>query len=257
MISDDFSGSVLGSAWTLFGPNGTAGSLGTSGAESYLTLTADAGNHDLWGVNRSARALQAIADTDFEVEARYLSAPTQQYQMQGILAEQDASNWIRFDTYSNGTALFAFAAVTVGGSTSSRFNVAIAGGSAPYLRVTRSGDVWTFSHSTDGASWTVAGSFTQAMTVGSVGPFAGSTTGTAYTAQVDYFFDTANIPPTEDGIGLSGTPVATDDALANRRGGRAAHRPGDAAGQRHRPERRPADDHRHRAGGERHADRQR
>ncbi len=217
LISDDFFASVLSGDWAVFGPSGTSTNLATSGEEAYLELTTSPGDHDVWTQNRSSRVLQAVADEDFDVVAKFLSTPTAQYQMQGILVEEDADSWIRFDTYSDGNTLYAFAAVTLDGFPTALINVAIPGGSAPYLNVTRSGDVWTFSYSTDGASWTVAGSFTQALNVTAIGPFAASTgAAPGFTAEVDYFFDATNLPAVEDGMSTdpNTAPIAVDDALA-------------------------------------------
>ena len=212
--SDDFSGATLGSMWTAQGPTGTSVTLGAFGGESYLELTTSTGDHDVWKTNKGASALQAIDNGDFEVQARFLSQPTERYEMQGILVEEDAANWIRFDTFATGSGLTAFAAVTINGSSSARISVAIPGATAPYLRVTRSGDDWTFSYSTDGLIWTVAGSFTQALNVTAVGPFAGSTeSALGYTAQVDYFWNTDAPGASEDGTPVvNEAPVAGDDS---------------------------------------------
>ncbi|MEL6621231.1 MAG: hypothetical protein AAFP16_20335, partial [Pseudomonadota bacterium] len=88
----------------------------------------------------------------FPVEPRFLTTPTEKYQLQGVLVEQDADNWLRFDTYSNGKKLFAYGAITVDGVTTMAFRVRVPGGEAPYLRVTRDGDDWTLEYSTNGTN---------------------------------------------------------------------------------------------------------
>jgi hypothetical protein len=139
--SDDFSSSVLDSVWVIEGPSGIDYALDGDGTEAWLELVTPDGNYDVWGSNNGARAMQAVDDVDMVIETRFLSTPTGQYQLQGLLFEQDADNWIRFDTYSDGSRLYAFAAVTIDGVSSARFQVRINGGSAPYLRVARDGDV--------------------------------------------------------------------------------------------------------------------
>ena len=52
---------------------------------------------------------------------------------------------LRFDTYVDGGRLRAFAAVTLNGTSFNKINVAIAGDAAPYLRVTKTGAVWSFA----------------------------------------------------------------------------------------------------------------
>ena len=47
--------------------------------------------------------MQDAPDGDFQLEARFLSTPTVKNQMQGILVQEDADSWIRFDTYFDGT----------------------------------------------------------------------------------------------------------------------------------------------------------
>ena len=210
--SDDFSGASLDSDWVLQGPTGSAG-VALAGSESYLELAVGAGNNQPWQTNTSTRVMQAATNEDFGIEARFLSTPSQKYQMQGFLVEQDADNWLRFDTYSNGSKQFVFAAATIGGSSSTTISMQVPIGASPYMRVDRSGDLWTFEYSTDGQTWTTAGSFTQALNVSSVGLFAGnSSSAPGFTAQVDYFFNSA-APISPEDPALS-PPVAVDDAAS-------------------------------------------
>ncbi|MCG7522381.1 Ig-like domain-containing protein, partial [Ruegeria sp. Ofav3-42] len=216
-ISDDFSSGSIGSAWNIAGPQGTSAGLGVTGSDAYLELVTPDGDHNVWGTNNSARAMQSQANEDFTLEARFLTTPSERYQMQGLLVEQDANNWLRFDTYSDGTNLRAFAAITIDGNTSMKFNVVIPEGSAPYLRLTRTGDLWVLDYSQDGENWTTAGSFTHSMTVSQAGVFAGNTgPATGYTAQVDYFEIASDPIVDEDGTitPVNDPPVAADDTLA-------------------------------------------
>ena len=216
LSSDDFAGESIDGRWNFSGPAGTGTRLEVEGAERFLVLDVPAGDFNVWGAKRGARVLQATADGDLEIAARFLSTPTAAFQMQGLLVEEDADTWIRFDTYHDGTRLRAFAAVTLDGASSVRFNKALPVAAAPYLKVVRDGDVWTMSWSTDGTVWTTAGSFSQAITVTAVGPFAGSTgAAPGFEAKVDWF-ETATDPlASEDGIaGENLPPVAVDDAFA-------------------------------------------
>ncbi|MFZ7094163.1 cadherin-like domain-containing protein [Primorskyibacter sp. 2E233] len=210
--SDDFYGGLSGS-WQVITPTGTTQSLGTQGDEAYLSLSTGSGTHDIWGAtNDTVRTMQFLADADFSLEARFLSTPTGKYQMQGFLIESDASNWMRFDTYSDGSKLYAFAAVTLNGTSSMAFKVAIPEGTAPFLRLARVGDTYTLSYSQDGETWTVAGSLTEGMEVTSGGVYAGSTGGAGnFTALVDYIEISSDPIVSEDGV--QSAPVAQDDAL--------------------------------------------
>ncbi|SFE79844.1 DUF1349 domain-containing protein, partial [Roseivivax sediminis] len=183
--SDDF---VVGPgpAWQVTTPPGTAQGEGTNAADAFLTLSTSGGTFDLWqGTKTVPRALQAMPDADFALEARFLSAPSRAFQMQGFLVEAGGDTWLRFDTFHDGTTLRAFGAITVAGQTTAVFNTPIAAGAAPYLRLERSGDTFVLRHSQDGESWTEAGRATRAVTVTEAGVFAGSVgAGSAFTAQV-------------------------------------------------------------------------
>ena len=77
-------------------------------------------------------------------------------------------------------------------------HVIAAAGIAPlYMRVNRTGDVWTQSYSLDGATWIPAPGtgFTYAMNVTGVGCYAGNAgTNPAHTALVDYFLNVDEDP---------------------------------------------------------------
>jgi hypothetical protein len=62
------------------------------------------------------------------------------------------------------------------------------------MRVKRSGDQWTQFYSYDGITRMTNVSFTHALTVTSVGPFASNagSPAPAFTGLVDYFFNTAS-----------------------------------------------------------------
>ncbi len=210
--SDDFHDGPLDPMWQVITPQGTQYDLGVVNSDSVLNLTTGPGNHDIWGSNNAARAMQEVADEDFALEARFLSTPTARYQMQGFVVEQDAQNWIRFDTYSDGTTLYAFAAITVNGQTSTAFRTAVAEGTAPYLRVERSGDTFAYSYSQDGEIWTPAGEVTHDIAVSLAGVFGGSVNApSGFTAVVDWVQSDVNPVLTEDGI--EGPPEAADDAF--------------------------------------------
>ncbi|SIT16926.1 Regulation of enolase protein 1, concanavalin A-like superfamily [Roseivivax lentus] len=216
-FSDDFSSLSLGGGWRIEGPSGVTSGLVSDGIDSWLELITPDGNFDLWNNNNAGRAMQDTPDEDFTLSTRFLSVPSERYQMQGILVEQDEANWIRFDTYSDGNVLRVFAAVTVNGASSVRISAALPTAAAPYLEVVRVGDEWTFRYSTDGATWVTAGSFTHALNVTATGVYAGNAAGaTGFTAQVDYFETSLAPLGSEDGtvIGANTGPTAQDDAVA-------------------------------------------
>jgi uncharacterized repeat protein (TIGR02543 family) len=212
VVSDDFNASGLNAGlWSVVDPLGD-GSVAVSGGGSgaaRLVLGVPAGrNHDLFGVNESLRVVQPVAGLgDFGVEAGFDSLPTLRYQMQGIVVEQDARNWLRVEFLGNNNSLYVYVAATVDGVTSTRINQKVPGAASMRLRVSRAGDVWTVARASAGGSFVTAGTFNLPLTVSAVGPYVGNsssngTSAPAYTAQVDYFFDTgAPIVPEDGGSG--------------------------------------------------------
>ncbi len=195
--SDDFAGTALDPRWTVVDPVGDT-TVTVSGGAARIAIPAGT-SHDLWtGRNLAPRLLQTVTDSDFEVEAKFDSVVTSRYQLQGIVAQQDADDLIRFDIYHDGSQVRAFAASMAAGRATTEISVPFF--TAPtgpiWLRVSRVGDTWTLRYSSNGTSWTTAGSFTHALTVASVGPTAGNhgTTNTnapAFTAVIDYVSNTA------------------------------------------------------------------
>jgi regulation of enolase protein 1 (concanavalin A-like superfamily) len=223
--SDDFDTSSLDGSWRIEGPAGTT-SLGVSATDAYLQIAVPAGgDYDAWGNNTTTRVMQDAADTDLTVSAGFLTMPTatQRYQMQGLLFEADANDYIRFDVHSTGSKLYAFAAVTTNGVSSSRIMRTINAADADHLRVTRTGDTWRFEASGDGESWTVLGSFNYDLALSAAGVFAGSTdndlAGPGYVSRVDYFEVSGDPILDEDAsVGGDPAPTANDDAFTTAAG---------------------------------------
>ena len=169
-----------------------AGTTGVGTGDALLELSVPSGTpHNLFDNDKNAvRIMQSATDSDFEAEVKFASEPSQKYQGQGILIEQDNDDWIRFDTFHNGKRLQIFAATTTTGNSQTIFSRNVSG-AANYLRVNRQGDEWALDYSADGSSWTTAGSFTHDLSVSQVGTFAtNSGPSPAFTAEVDYFFNT-------------------------------------------------------------------
>ena len=220
--SDDFNTPALGPIWRIEGPAGTA-SLGQSSTDAYLELSIPSGgDYDAWAENTAMRVMQDAADSDLIASTGFLSVPTQKYQIQGLLFEEDADDYIRFDVYSSGNKLHAFAAVTEDGVSSTRLHARIDADEAAHLRVERAGDAWSFLSSADGMTWSVLGSFTQDIALSAAGVFAGSSdddlVGPGYVARVDYFEVSGDPIVDEDGNldappPGNAPPVAVDDAF--------------------------------------------
>ena len=217
--SDDFNGYILDKRWTfvdLLG-DGSYALTGTGTDDAYLELSVPGGtSHDIWNGNQTVRMMQGTANEDFTAEVKFDSQPSQGYQMQGIIVEQDADNWLRFDTYHDGSTQYIFAATTTGGRSGRKIEIPVTSTDASYLRVNRQGNTWTLEYSGDGINWITAGSFEHTLNVSEVGVFAGNAgrNSPAYTAVVDYFFNTAAPIVPEDGVVANAPPVTNSDAVS-------------------------------------------
>lgn len=197
---DEFDGSALDAAWRVYDPVGDAS---VSMADGRLSVGVPAGvSHDLWrGALRSPRVLRAAPDGDFEIEAKYDGAATETIQSQGLIAQADRDDFVRFDVYHANGATRAFAATFVDGEPTTRANVSVPGGAPVRLRMRRTGSTWTLLRSADGSTWTEVASFDFPLAVAEVGVFAlnAGSSPPAFTALVDHFRilgeETAEEPP--------------------------------------------------------------
>ncbi|MEZ6019205.1 MAG: DUF1349 domain-containing protein [Planctomycetota bacterium] len=208
VASDDFNGcGGLGSAWVFQDSPAFDGSysiegVGTDDAQLWISVPSGVERQAYHTLN-APRVMQTVADTDFIVEAKFDSEVTQPYQIQGLIVEQDANNWVRFDVYMGASGVHYYAGSTVAGTTHYKGDAAVAFSAPYYLRVQRAGSQIVCSLSHDGASWTQVVSFFRSMVVNHVGPYAGNAflngNSPAFTAKVDYVFDTAAPIVPEDG----------------------------------------------------------
>ncbi|MGH9262811.1 MAG: DUF1349 domain-containing protein, partial [Acidimicrobiales bacterium] len=146
-------------------------------------------SHDLWtGRLRAPRLLQSANDSDFEVEVKIDSPVTAAYQMQGLVAQQDADDLVRAEVHHDGGSRRLFLATISGGEADALANVAAPSTGPYWLRLAREGDAWTFESSGNGVTWTTVETFTHDMTVNQVGVFAANhTPSPQHTATFDYF----------------------------------------------------------------------
>jgi hypothetical protein len=156
-VSDDFNSTSLNtSVWTFVNPVGN-GSYSLNGGE--LRLSVPAGSvHDVWTTgDNAARVMQTISNADFEVLAKFDSPVTSGSQMQGIIVEQNSSNFLRFDFRHDGASPRLFAASVAGATGTFRIDIPLSTSIAPplWLKVKRASNTWTESWSTDGVNYTV------------------------------------------------------------------------------------------------------
>ena len=203
VISDDFNTSSLNqSLWTFVNPLGDA-VLTMTGTQASIAVPAGT-SHDIWYSNLAPRIMQNVSNTDFDVEAKFESSMNSQYQVQGLIVQQDLSNFLRFDFVRDASNTRIFAASFKGGSPSVISDLVIPYGSPLYIRVNRQGDQWTQSYSYDGEVFMNAVIFNHAITVSSIGVYAGNhgipgSSSPAFTGLIDYFFNTASPIVPQDG----------------------------------------------------------
>jgi hypothetical protein len=199
--SDDFNTCALNEFWDFVNPLGdcTAATEGVFSGSARLALSVPAGTkHSISSSDTNApRVMQPAADTDLEVEAKFQSALSEQYQIDGVLVEGTGLNeFLRFDFYSDGSDTHVYAASLADGVLHTRHHAIIADPPThrTYMHVGRVGNEWTQSYSYDGYVYTETTSFLYTMTVSAVGVFAGnlasgSASPPAHTALVDYFLN--------------------------------------------------------------------
>ena len=200
--TDQFNGSIVNSSlWSL---QNAVGDGSTTESNGHLQIVVPGGNsHDPYtSGNNGVELLQTIANSDFQVEAKFDSAPSNS--SQGIMALQDNSNFVRCDVISN-SGLFAYSSAITSGGVNNEVYPSINSSASYWLRLSRQGNNWSCSASTDGQTYTAINQFTQALTITKLGPWAGNL-GQAFTAQVDYF---------SNGFTTVSNPVQTDQFNAS------------------------------------------
>ncbi|VVB56435.1 SdrD B-like domain protein [uncultured archaeon] len=227
IVSDDFSAPTLNTQlWTIIDQQNDSSYTmeGTGTSDAVLNISIPAGkSHDLDKTINASGILQTVSVNDFEVEVKFQSLMNRTVQSQGIVVAQDMNNFLRFDFYSANSKINVYAAYVTGGAPSNRIAPKIIGAvsnsSIPlYMRVKRSGNLWTQNYSFDGINWISSGNFTQALTVTSVGPYAGNAAGAtapAFNGMIDYFFNTASLILNEDQLKYNISGFKIDDTNAS------------------------------------------
>lgn len=210
LSSDDFNQFNLNrNVWTIVDPlNDASFTLtGTNTTNARISIAVPGGvAHDLYtSGNNAPRILQNASDTDFSVTAKFESAVSSSYQIQGILVEQTPGNFLRFDFYSDGGSTRMYAASINGGVFTQIADLAVGANNIQplFMRLERSGNDWKQVVSFDGTTWTDSSAFSHAITVAKVGVYAGNADpgsgAPAHTALIDFFQNNASPLTAEDG----------------------------------------------------------
>jgi hypothetical protein len=196
--SDNFNLSSLNtSLWTFVNPSG--GSYSLTGANLLLSAPGGSIHHPTAaGADNAVRMMQTIANVDFDVIVKFDSIPRSRYTSQGMIVEQDDSNFVRFELYSDGNQTYLYGAAIIAGNEIAKINMPVAaGGPSFWLRLGRTANTWSGSSSTDGSSYAPAMTFSQPLTAARIGPFAANYSEVPaitppFTASIDYFFNAAS-----------------------------------------------------------------
>jgi len=201
--SDNFNMCGLDPRWDEVDPLGD-GSFAVNGRELRITVP-EGSTHNVWSdANNAPRVMQDADNVDFEYVVKFDSAVTQNAQMQGLVIEESAGRFARFDFEYNNNTVKAYAATIYDGTARKRISIDIDPAAAVYLRVVRGGNKWIMSYSGNGVDWIDAGQFNNfVLNVTKVGVFAGNVAvsgqpAPAHTAIVDFFQNAAEGPMPED-----------------------------------------------------------
>lgn len=204
-FSDPFDSCGLNPRWgTPINPLGDA-TIGVNGTQLSIAVPEGA-THNLWNnIDTAPRIMQDADNLNFEYVVKFASAVTQNAQMQGLVIEQDAQTFVRFDFEFN-DSMKAFAMPFTAGNpiNQKKISVDVNPAAAVYMKIARVGNNWTMSYSGNGSDWIEAGTIRNyAINVARVGIFAGnvsikSAPAPAHTAIVDFFQNVAQGPIGED-----------------------------------------------------------
>lgn len=209
-VSDDFSACVLNPRWDYIDPLGNS-TLSMNGSRIQISVPSGT-RHDIWTNNRNApRVMQNISNEDFELDVKFDSPMSSMYQFQGILIDQDNTNFLRYAFQHDGST-YRITAHSVSNNTATlRVNDPVTISVPMYLRANRAGNTWTLSYSGDGQNWTQATQFNFSLEASSAGVFAGNAgQNPSMISQVDYFFNTASpIVPQDNGRKITVTTAGS------------------------------------------------
>jgi len=210
--------SIDGSRWVFINPEpqSTLALVQGQSIEAVTIAIPGGTGHDIWTGNNAPRLVQPATNMDFQAETKFTSLPSSEYQLEGILAEQDFENFIRCDFFSDASGLNVFTASFEQGVPTVRGKVRIPAQSPLFLRVTRTGDMWKSFYSPDSISWTLSSTFTSSMRVNAIGVYGGNAPGLnspapAFTSVIDYF---VNLVEKANDVPLAAPEVPRSFSLA-------------------------------------------
>lgn len=233
LTSDDFSQPAFDTQlWSFVNPGLDAV---FQQADGLLTVTVPGGSPHFPGVNgnTAVRLLQPLADGDFGIEIKFESLPAQPTQLQGLIVQQDAANYLLLDLRMTRTGMMAVCTTVTANFPTVRGMIPVAPATGLRLGLDRQGDSWSGRYALDDQQWVTAFVFEHALAATAAGPVAGNAghddpvtdleyddpaTGDKaadnpappFTVRVDYLFDTDNPIVPEDGVTVTGLRTFAD-----------------------------------------------
>ena len=196
--SDDFNACQLDTGiWTHIDPDGDS-VLAMNYRQLSISIPPST-THTIWNhtgnffEKNAPRIMQRVNNTDFEIEVKFdtqfsQTLPSDQFQMQGVIIEEDFDDVVRFEFFRTGSNTRIFAATFEDGIRNKKHNIVITGTNPFYMTVARVNDKWTQSYSPDGDNWTNTLSFTHPMSVTAAGVYAGNQNA-PNEVLIDYFYN--------------------------------------------------------------------
>lgn len=165
--TDDFSSTSLESRWSWIREDPTRWSL--SARPGFLRLTTQ---RNFSNINNLL--VQNMPVGDYELETRVLFAPSENYQIAGLLVYQDDSNFLTLgrafcDTPPPQCVNNGIYFDRIEGGVFSNYAMTIPVSGEAYLKLIRQGKVYTGYVSTDGINWTMVGAHTVTITPTKIG----------------------------------------------------------------------------------------
>jgi beta-xylosidase len=164
--TDNFDASSLDGRWSWTNEDPTHWSL--TARPGFLRINTQQESRNL--------LLQNAPAGDFQIQTRVLFTPTENFQQAGLLVYQDDANQLALIRAFCGRAPPAcvgngiyFDGVAGGIPVANNFPTTTTAQGEAYLRLTRTGSVYTGSVSTDGESWTLVGTHTASYTATRIG----------------------------------------------------------------------------------------
>jgi cytochrome c len=189
--SDDFDGPSLDVPWSWVNEDSELWSL--SERPGFLTITSTNAALDVSGSNL---LIQPAPSEDYQIETHVYFTPTEDFQIAGLTAYQDAPNKLLLgraycrpeNTACSGNAIY-FDYSENGELRQGNFATVVGLQGEAYLRMTRHGNAYTGYYSGDGANWSLIGTHvvSEALSLDWVGLAAGQVQTTTIAAHFDSF----------------------------------------------------------------------